>query len=152
MYKTNHDYTYYSLRLIVVLNSVNDGLCVGFSISNIRFTFLNMSIFSSKVRNKTTYVYFNDSGYSTETYTLQATNILPWVLGPTQWSATMAVDYLVTEKADITKPNQAVLFDGKLMTKAQMEQEVNSNDEEWIARFGLDMKIPGYDLSWANKV
>ncbi|WP_373958431.1 TonB-dependent receptor plug domain-containing protein [Vibrio gigantis] len=106
----------------------------------------------NKVGNKTTYVYFNDSGYSTETYTLQATNILPWVLGPTQWSATMAVDYLVTEKADITKPNQAVLFDGKLMTKAQMEQEVNSNDEEWIARFGLDMKIPSYDLTWANKV
>ncbi|KAB0289977.1 TonB-dependent receptor [Vibrio fortis] len=106
----------------------------------------------NNVGGKTIYTYFNDSGYSTDTYTLQATNILPWVLGPTQWSATMAVDYLVTEKADITDSNQAVIFDGKLMTKAQMAQEVNSNEEEWIARFGLDMRIPSYDLTWANKV
>jgi hypothetical protein len=102
--------------------------------------------------NKRIYTYYNGSSFATDTYTLQATNILPWVLGPTQWSTTVGIDYLVTDRSDIEDPNQTVIFDGKLTTKAQMEKEVNSNTEEWVARFGLDMRIPSYDVTWANKV
>lgn len=106
----------------------------------------------TRVSNNKIYTYYNASSYSTDTYTLQVNNIQPWVLGPTQWSASLAADFTISDKAEITNPNEVVIFDGKLMTKAQMEQEVNSNTEEWVARIGLNMAIPSYDLSWANKV
>jgi outer membrane receptor for ferrienterochelin and colicin len=59
---------------------------------------------------------------------------------------------MISDRAEISEPNQAVIYDGKLMTEAQMEQEVNSNTEEWVARVGINMDIPRYNLTWANKV
>ncbi|WP_047513966.1 TonB-dependent receptor plug domain-containing protein [Vibrio harveyi] len=101
---------------------------------------------------KKIYSYYNGSSFSVDTYTLQVSNITPWVLGPTNWTTSLAADYMISDRAEISEPNQAVIYDGKLMTKAQMEQEVNSNKEEWVARVGINMDIPRYNLTWANKV
>ena len=30
--------------------------------------------------------------------------------------------------------------------------KLNSNTEDWIARLGIDMTIPDYDITWSNKV
>lgn len=38
------------------------------------------------------------------------------------------------------------------MTYREMLRQVNSNTEDWIARLGIDMTIPDYDITWSNKV
>ncbi|MDH5919185.1 TonB-dependent receptor plug domain-containing protein [Vibrio splendidus] len=107
------------------------------------------------VAGKTVTYYSNGHDYKVDTYTLQVSNIKPWVLGPTLWTTTLAADWLTTDRADLNKsfvPNELVFLDGKLMKRSEMEQEVNSSSEEWVLRLGLDMNIPSYDLLWANKV
>lgn len=48
-------------------------------------------------------------------------------------------------------PDEAVILDGRLMSRAQMEKEVNNNEEEWMVRLGVDMKIPDNNITWSNK-
>lgn len=99
--------------------------------------------------------YDNGSSYKVDVYTLQASNIKPWSLGPTLWTATVGADWLTTERANLQKglnPNELVYLDGKLMSRKEMEQAVNSSTEEWIVRLGLDMNVPSYDVVWSNKV
>lgn len=99
--------------------------------------------------------YSNGSNYKVDVYTLQVSNMTPWVVGPTQWNATLGADWLQTDRAALNKgtdPNQAVYLDGKLMSRSQMEQAVNSSEEEWIVRLGSDMSIPAIDVVWSNKV
>ena len=33
------------------------------------------------------------------------------------------------------------------MSRAQMEKEVNNNEEEWMVRLGVDMKIPDNNIT-----
>lgn len=96
--------------------------------------------------------YYNDSGFKVDTYTVQAQNIKPWELGATFWTTSLAADYTSSDRADIEHPDQVVIFNGKLMTKEQMEQQVNSNNEEWVVRLGLNMFVPSYDVTWSNSV
>ena len=107
------------------------------------------------VAGKTVNYYSNGHDYKVDTYTLQVSNIKPWVFGPTLWTTTLAADWLTTDRADLAKSydaNEPVFLDGKLMKRSEMEQEVNSSSEEWVLRLGLDMNIPSYELLWANKV
>lgn len=38
------------------------------------------------------------------------------------------------------------------MTRHTMQQKVNANTEDWIARLGIDMAIPNWDLTWSNRI
>ncbi|MGC9423547.1 TonB-dependent receptor plug domain-containing protein [Vibrio sp.] len=99
--------------------------------------------------------YSNGSHYQVDIYTLQVSNITPWVLGETHWSTTLGADWLDTDRVALNKnidPNQLVYLDGKIMTRAQMEQAVNSSTDEWVVRLGLDMMVPKHELVWSNKV
>lgn len=99
--------------------------------------------------------YINAPDFHVNVYTLQVSNIQPLVLGATQWNASLGADWLDTGRSDLAKnqnPDELVYLDGKLMTRAQMAREVNHSDEEWMLRLGLDMMLPDYDITWANKV
>ncbi|QFT10118.1 TonB-dependent siderophore receptor [Vibrio sp. THAF190c] len=99
--------------------------------------------------------YRNTESYNVDVYTIQASNIKPWVLGPTYWTTTLAADWTTTDASNLGtgyNANELIYLDGKLMTRAEAQEEVNSNGEEWIVRLGLDMAIPNYNISWSNKV
>ncbi len=99
--------------------------------------------------------YINGRPFGVDIYTFQLNNIEPWKLGKTYWTTSLGFDWLNTKRADVSNefnPNELVYLDGKLMTRSQMLQQVNSNTEDWIARLGIDMTIPDYDITWSNKV
>lgn len=99
--------------------------------------------------------YINGRPFGVDIYTFQLNNIEPWKLGKTYWTTSLGFDWLNTKRADVSNefnPNEPVYLDGKLMTRSQMLQQVNSNTEDWIARLGIDMTIPDYDITWSNKV
>ncbi|VTP76441.1 TonB-dependent receptor plug domain-containing protein [Haemophilus influenzae] len=104
-------------------------------------------------KRKTSYI--NGRPFGVDIYTFQLNNIEPWKLGKTYWTTSLGFDWLNTKRADVSNefdPNEPVYLDGKLMTRSQMLQQVNSNTEDWIARLGIDMTIPDYDITWSNKV
>ncbi|HDR1080978.1 TPA: TonB-dependent receptor [Pasteurella multocida] len=99
--------------------------------------------------------YSNTNNYSVDIHTLQINNIEPWQLGQTYWNASLGFDWLKTKRADLANslnPNDPVYLDGRLMDRKTMQQKVNSNTEDWIARLGLNMAMPSWDLTWSNKV
>ncbi|MFA0569322.1 TonB-dependent receptor plug domain-containing protein [Vibrio gallaecicus] len=99
--------------------------------------------------------YVNTESYSADVYTIQASNIKPWVLGPTYWTTTLAADWTTTDYSTVASgynANELIYLDGKLMTRAEAQEKVNSNGEEWIVRLGLDMEVPTYNIAWANKI
>ncbi|HHF3781401.1 TPA: TonB-dependent receptor plug domain-containing protein [Haemophilus influenzae] len=99
--------------------------------------------------------YINGRPFGVDIYTFQLNNIEPWKLGKTYWTTSLGFDWLNTKRADVSNefnPNEPVYLDGKLMTRSQMLQQVNSNTEDWIVRLGIDMTIPDYDITWSNKV
>lgn len=99
--------------------------------------------------------YINGRPFGVDIYTFQLNNIEPWKLGKTYWTTSLGFDWLNTKRADVSNefdPNKLVYLDGKLMTRSQMLQQVNSSKEDWIARLGIDMTIPDYDITWSNKV
>lgn len=99
--------------------------------------------------------YINGRPFGVDIYAFQLNNIEPWKLGKTYWTTSLGFDWLNTKRADVSNefnPNEPVYLDGKLMTRSQMLQQVNSNTEDWIARLGIDMTIPDYDITWSNKV
>ena len=99
--------------------------------------------------------YINGHNFGVDVYTFQLNNIEPWKLGKTYWTTSLGFDWLNTKRADVSNefnPNEPVYLDGKLMTRSQMLQQVNSSTEDWIARLGIDMTIPDYDITWSNKV
>lgn len=99
--------------------------------------------------------YVNGDDYTTNVYTLQMSNINPWVAGHTLWDASLGFDWLDSKRSDLyatMDPNEAVMLDGKLMTRSQMEGEVNSSQGEWQTRLGLNMKIPEFAITWSNSV
>ncbi len=99
--------------------------------------------------------YINGRPFGVDIYTFQLNNIEPWKLGKTYWTTSLGFDWLNTKRADVSNefnPNEPVYLDGKLMTRSQMLQQVNSNTEDWIARLGIDMTIPDYGITWSNKV
>ncbi|SSZ30576.1 Outer membrane receptor for ferrienterochelin and colicins [Aggregatibacter aphrophilus] len=99
--------------------------------------------------------YHNGSDFSVEVYTFQMNNIEPWQLGKSYWTSSLGFDWLKTKRADIGRdldPNELVYLDGKLLTRREMLNKVNSSTEDWITRFGLDMAIPDYNITWSNKV
>ena len=92
----------------------------------------------------------NGDDFNAQIYTLQITNKTPWTLGATEWNTTLGADWLNTGRADLEKtldPDEAVILDGRLMSRAQMEKEVNNNEEEWMVRLGVDMKIPDNNIT-----
>ncbi|MCK9106775.1 TonB-dependent receptor plug domain-containing protein [Haemophilus influenzae] len=104
-------------------------------------------------KRKTSYI--NGRPFGVDIYTFQLNNIEPWKLGKTYWTTSLGFDWLNTKRADVSNefnPNEPVYLDGKLMTRSQMLQQVNSSTEDWIARLGIDMTIPDYDITWSNKV
>lgn len=108
-----------------------------------------------EVNGNNTKYYANSSPYSVNIYTLQIDNLEPWQLGKTYWNASLGFDWLKTKRADITKeldPNELVYLDGSLITRSAMKQRVNANTEDWIARLGLDMSIPHWNITWSNRV
>ena len=99
--------------------------------------------------------YINGHNFGVDVYTFQLNNIEPWKLGKTYWTTSLGFDWLNTKRADVSNefdPNEPVYLDGKLMTRSQMLQQVNSSTEDWIARLGIDMTIPDYNITWSNKV
>ncbi|HHF0431512.1 TPA: TonB-dependent receptor plug domain-containing protein [Haemophilus influenzae] len=106
-------------------------------------------------RDKRKTSYINGRPFGVDIYTFQLNNIEPWKLGKTYWTTSLGFDWLNTKRADVSNefdPNELVYLDGKLMTRSQMLQQVNSSTEDWIARLGIDMTIPYYDITWSNKV
>lgn len=104
-------------------------------------------------KRKTSYI--NGRPFGVDIYTFQLNNIEPWKLGKTYWTTSLGFDWLNTKRADVSNefnPNEPVYLDGKLMTRSQMLQQVNSSTEDWIARLSIDMTIPDYDITWSNKV
>lgn len=102
--------------------------------------------------NKSSYI--NGRPFGVDIYTFQLNNIEPWKLGKTYWTTSLGFDWLNTKRADGEEfdLNKLVSLDGKLMTYREMLRQVNSNTEDWIARLGIDMTIPDYDITWSNKV
>lgn len=103
--------------------------------------------------NKSSYI--NGRPFGVDIYTFQLNNIEPWKLGKTYWTTSLGFDWLNTKRADVSNefdPNELVYLDGKLMTRSQMLQQVNSSTEDWIARLGIDMEMPDYNITWSNKV
>lgn len=98
--------------------------------------------------------YINGRPFGVDIYTFQLNNIEPWKLGKTYWTTSLGFDWLNTKRADGEEfdLNKPVFLDGKLMTYREMLRQVNSNTEDWIARLGIDMTIPDYDITWSNKV
>ncbi|PRK14742.1 TonB-dependent receptor plug domain-containing protein [Haemophilus influenzae] len=98
--------------------------------------------------------YINGRPFGVDIYTFQLNNIEPWKLGKTYWTTSLGFDWLNTKRADDEEfdLNKLVSLDGKLMTYREMLRQVNSNTEDWIARLGIDMTIPDYDITWSNKV
>ena len=98
--------------------------------------------------------YINGRPFGVDIYTFQLNNIEPWKLGKTYWTTSLGFDWLNTKRADGEEfdLNKLVSLDGKLMTYHEMLRQVNSNTEDWIARLGIDMTIPDYDITWSNKV
>ncbi|MCK9005846.1 TonB-dependent receptor plug domain-containing protein [Haemophilus influenzae] len=98
--------------------------------------------------------YINGRPFDVDIYTFQLNNIEPWKLGKTYWTTSLGFDWLNTKRADGEEfdLNKLVSLDGKLMTYREMLRQVNSNTEDWIARLGIDMTIPDYDITWSNKV
>ncbi|WP_299018373.1 TonB-dependent siderophore receptor [uncultured Photobacterium sp.] len=99
--------------------------------------------------------YINGEDYHVDVYTLQISNIQPWVIGSTLWNTTLGFDWLNTDRDDLKAnqdPNEPVSLDGKDMTLREMEAQINSSQEEWNIRLGLDMKLPEHELTWSNKV
>lgn len=98
--------------------------------------------------------YINGRPFGVDIYTFQLNNIEPWKLGKTYWTTSLGFDWLNTKRADGKEfdLNKPVFLDGKLMTYREMLRQVNSNTEDWIARLGIDMTIPDYDITWSNKV
>lgn len=98
--------------------------------------------------------YINGRPFGVDIYTFQLNNIEPWKLGKTYWTTSLGFDWLNTKRADGEEfdLNKLVSLDGKLMTYREMLRQVNSNTEDWIARLGIDMTIPDYDITWSNKV
>lgn len=97
----------------------------------------------------------NGDDFNTQVYSLEITNKEPWHLGNTLWKTTLGGDWLNTGRADLDRtlsPNDMVIYNGKPMTRAKMEKEINSGDEQWVVRLGLDMEIPSNDITWSNKV
>lgn len=98
--------------------------------------------------------YINGRPFGVDIYTFQLNNIEPWKLGKTYWTTSLGFDWLNTKRADGEEfdLNKLVSLDGKLMTYREMLRQVNSNTEDWIARLGIDMEIPDYNITWSNKV
>lgn len=98
--------------------------------------------------------YINGRPFGVDIYTFQLNNIEPWKLGKTYWTTSLGFDWLNTKRADGEEfdLNKRVFLDGKLMTYREMLRQVNSNTEDWIARLGIDMTIPDYNMTWSNKV
>ncbi|MGR6650522.1 TonB-dependent receptor plug domain-containing protein [Avibacterium paragallinarum] len=99
--------------------------------------------------------YTNSNPYNVDIYTLQVENSEPFKLGSTHWNASLGFDWLKTKRSDLDKdidPNELIYLDGKLMTRHTMQQKVNANTEDWIARLGIDMAIPNWDLTWSNRI
>lgn len=99
--------------------------------------------------------YANSNPYSVDIYTLQIENDEPFKLGNSYWTASLGFDWLKTKRSDLDKdidPNELIYLDGQLMTRHTMQQKVNANAEDWIARLGIDMTIPNWNLTWSNKV
>lgn len=98
--------------------------------------------------------YINGRPFGVDIYTFQLNNIEPWKLGKTYWTTSLGFDWLNTKRADGEEfdLNKLVSLDGKLMTYREMLRQVNSSTEDWIARLGIDMTIPNYDITWSNKV
>lgn len=98
--------------------------------------------------------YINGHNFGVDIYTFQLNNIEPWKLGKTYWTTSLGFDWLNTKRADGEEfdLNKLVSLDGKLMTYREMLRQVNSSTEDWIARLGIDMTIPDYDITWSNKV
>ncbi|MHC8565789.1 TonB-dependent receptor plug domain-containing protein [Haemophilus influenzae] len=98
--------------------------------------------------------YINGRPFGVDIYTFQLNNIEPWKLGKTYWTTSLGFDWLNTKRADGEEfdLNKLVSLNGKLMTYREMLRQVNSNTEDWIARLGIDMTIPDYDITWSNKV
>ncbi|ELR66227.1 hypothetical protein C942_00284 [Photobacterium marinum] len=99
--------------------------------------------------------YVNGGDYHVDVYTVQVSNIQPWVVGPTLWNTTIGIDWLTTNRADLEAtqdPEESVVLDGEEMTRREMEGKINSSQEEWNVRLGIDMKLPEYNLTWSNKV
>ncbi|WP_411909383.1 TonB-dependent receptor plug domain-containing protein [Haemophilus influenzae] len=103
-------------------------------------------------KRKTSYI--NGRPFGVDIYTFQLNNIEPWKLGKTYWTTSLGFDWLNTKRTDGEEfdLNKLVSLDGKLMTYREMLRQVNSNTEDWIARLGIDMTIPDYDITWSNKV
>lgn len=103
-------------------------------------------------KRKTSYI--NGRPFGVDIYTFQLNNIEPWKLGKTYWTTSLGFDWLNTKRADGEEfdLNKLVSLDGKLMTYREMLRQVNSNTEDWIARLGIDMTVPDYDITWSNKV
>ncbi|MCK8814811.1 TonB-dependent receptor plug domain-containing protein [Haemophilus influenzae] len=103
-------------------------------------------------KRKTSYI--NGRPFGVDIYTFQLNNIEPWKLGKTYWTTSLGFDWLNTKRADGEEfdLNKRVFLDGKLMTYREMLRQVNSNTEDWIARLGIDMTIPDYNITWSNKV
>ena len=98
--------------------------------------------------------YINGRPFGVDIYTFQLNNIEPWKLGKTYWTTSLGFDWLNTKRSDGEEfdLNKLVSLDGKLMTYREMLRQVNSNTEDWIARLGIDMTIPDYNITWSNKV
>lgn len=98
-------------------------------------------------KRKTSYI--NGRPFGVDIYTFQLNNIEPWKLGKTYWTTSLGFDWLNTKRADGEEfdLNKRVFLDGKLMTYREMLRQVNSNTEDWIARLGIDMTIPDYDIT-----
>ncbi|STO53891.1 TonB-dependent receptor [Canicola haemoglobinophilus] len=93
--------------------------------------------------------------YSNDIYTLQIRNVDSYKFFGTQWNASLAFDYLKTKGIDIgldVDPNSVVILDGQLISELEMRAKVNNYREEWIARLGIDMAIPNYDVEWTNQI
>lgn len=93
--------------------------------------------------------------YSNNVYTLQIQNKDSWKFWQTEWRASLGFDWLNTKGIDIGvgyDPNSIVILDGKQMTELEMRSKVNNNREEWMARIGVDMSMPNYNLEWTNRI
>lgn len=103
-------------------------------------------------KRKTSYI--NGRPFGVDIYTFQLNNIEPWKLGKTYWTTSLGFDWLNTKRADGEEfdLNKLVSLDGKLMTYREMLRQVNSSTEDWIARLGIDMTMPDYNITWSNKV
>lgn len=103
-------------------------------------------------KRKTSYI--NGRPFGVDIYTFQLNNIEPWKLGKTYWTTSLGFDWLNTKRADGEEfdLNKLVSLDGKLMTYREMLRQVNSSTEDWIARLGIDMTVPDYNITWSNKV